>query len=152
VRYAACCLQDGGPAWLWQGRALPYLIPRRGNQGAAGTASATIAVEKTQGPILMISGANDHLWRSWEMADEVVSRLKRADFAYSYQNLKYRGAGHFAGRPEIVPAWHGEVRNPTSGRAMDLGGSAAGDAESSIDSMPKVLEFLKDTLENLRSR
>jgi dienelactone hydrolase len=147
VRYAACCRQDGGPAWLWQGRPLPYLLPRFGRQAAA--LDAAIAVEKTHGPILMISGEDDHLWPSWEMADAVVSRLKHERFPYLYENLKYRHAGHFAGHPEIVPAWHGQVRNPTSGRLSDVGGSAAGDAESSIDSMPKVLQFLKNALENL---
>lgn len=146
VRYAACCRQDGGPAWLWQGRPLPYLIPRSARQEAP--SETEIAVEKTQGPILMISGQDDHLWRSWEMADAVVSRLKRTHFSYSYENLKYRHAGHSAGRPDIIPAWHGEVRNPTSGRENDLGGSAAGDAESSIDSMPKVLDFFKRALQD----
>ena len=145
VRYAACCRQDGGPAWLWQGRPLPYAVPRRGRLDAP--PESEIAVEKTQGPILMISGQDDHLWRSWEMADEVVSRLKRTHFAYSFENLKYRHAGHSAGRPEIIPAWHSDVRNPTSGRESDLGGSAAGDAESSIDGIPKVLAFFKEALE-----
>jgi hypothetical protein len=116
-------------------------------RGAGITASAQIEVERTQGPILMISGEDDHLWRSWEMADEVVARLKRHHFAYSFENLKYPHAGHSAGRPDIVPAWHGHPRQPLSGREMDLGGSPRGDAESSIDSMPKVLEFLKKNLE-----
>ncbi|MBZ5578065.1 MAG: hypothetical protein LAP40_15995 [Acidobacteriia bacterium] len=40
-------------------------------------------MERIQGPILTISGENDHLWRSWEMTDAVVSRLKYAHFAYS---------------------------------------------------------------------
>jgi dienelactone hydrolase len=145
VRYAACCRQNGAAAWTWQGRALPYLVPaaRRSPDLAE---RAAIEVEKTHGPILMISGEDDHLWHSWEMADEVVSRLKRSHFAYSFENLKYPHAGHSAGRPDIVPAWHGPVRNPTSGRENDLGGSAKGDAESSIDSMPKVLEFLRRAL------
>ena len=146
VRYASCCRQDGAAAWLWQGRPLPYLLPRlRRDPALAG--EAAIAVEKTQGPILMISGEDDHVWHSWEMADDVVSRLKHAHFAYSFQNLKYAHAGHAAGRPEIVPAWHRDVRNPTSGREEDLGGSPQGDAESSIDSMPKVIEFLKRALQ-----
>jgi hypothetical protein len=94
----------------------------------------------------MISGEDDHLWHSWEMADNVVSRLKRSHFQYSFENLKYPHAGHSAGRPGIQPAWHGQVRNPTSGRENDLGGSAKGDAESTIDSMPKVIEFLQRNL------
>jgi dienelactone hydrolase len=148
VRNVACCRQDGGPAWLWQGRPLPYFLPGRGRGGRrAAPAEAEIAVEKTQGPILMISGEDDHLWSSWEMADDVASRLKRAHFAHEFSNLKYPHAGHSAGRPDIIPAWHGEVRNPTSGRENDLGGSPQGDAESSIDSMPKVLEFLKRALQ-----
>ena len=144
ARNAACCLQDGGPAWIWKGRPVPYFIPRRGS--GSPPPEAEIEVEKTQGPILMISGTDDHLWRSSEMADEVVGRLKRAHFAYDFSNLKYAHAGHSAGRPDIIPAWHSEVRNPTSGRENDLGGSPQGDAESSIDSMPKVLEFLMRAL------
>jgi len=144
VRYASCCRETGGPAWTWQGHALPYLIPRRPNPGAR--AAAAIEVENTKGPILMISGESDHLWNSWEMADDVVSRLRRDHFPYSFENLKYPHAGHFAGRQEIVPAWHGAIRNPTSGRENDLGGSPDGDARSSLDSIPKVLDFLRRNL------
>ena len=144
VRYASCCRETGGPAWIWQGRALPYLIPRRANPMAR--EAAAIEVERTKGPILMISGEADHLWNSWEMADNVVSRLRSHHFPYSFENLKYPHAGHFAGRQEIVPAWHGAIRNPTSGRENDLGGSAEGDAKSSIDSIPKVLDFLRENL------
>ncbi len=146
VRYAACCRQNGAPAWVWKGQPLSYLIPRmRRQQGMSD--EAAIPVEKTKGPILMISGEDDHLWRSWEMADDVVARLKHAHFPYSFENLKYPHAGHLSGRPEIIPAWHAMIRNPTSGRENDLGGSAQGDAQSSIDSMPKVIEFFKRSLQ-----
>ena len=141
VRYASCCRMNGTAAWTWQGEALPYLAPRFGRPPDM-VARAAIEVERTHGPILMISGEDDHLWRSWEMADHVVARLKRSHFSYSFENLKYPHAGHSAGRPGIQPSWHGAVRNPTSGRENDLGGSAKGDAESTIDSMPKVIEFL----------
>jgi dienelactone hydrolase len=141
VRIASCCLNDGRAAWTWQGRPLAYIIPRQRNAISSGP--AVIEVENTKGPILMISGEADHLWNSWEMADEVESRLKSHHFAYSFENLKYPHAGHLAGRQEFIPAWHGEIRNPTSGRENDLGGSAEGDAKSSIDSIPKVLDFLQ---------
>ena len=107
---------------------------------------AEIEVERTGGPILMISGEDDHIWHSRQMSDDVLSRLKRKHFTFSAENLKYPHAGHLAGRPEIVPAWHGEIKNPTSGKENDLGGSAPGDAKSSIDSIPKVLEFLRQNL------
>jgi dienelactone hydrolase len=149
VRIASCCRNDGGPAWTWQGRALPYVIPRQMTNFAA-RANAAIEVENTTGPILMISGEGDHLWKSWEMADDVVARLKSHRFAYSFENLKYPHAGHYAGRQEIVPAWHGAVRNPTSGQENDLGGTAEGDARSSLDSIPKVLAFLRQNLAGLQ--
>jgi dienelactone hydrolase len=145
LRISSCCQNDGQAAWIWQGRALPYVTPRQKTILAA-RASATIEVENAKGPILMISGESDHVWNSAEMADDVVSRLKSRKFPYSFQNLKYPHAGHFAGRPEYIPAWHGEVRNPTSGRENDPGGSPEGDAQSTIDSMPKVLAFLQTNL------
>jgi dienelactone hydrolase len=144
VRIASCCRETGGPAWTWQGHALAYVIPRRSNPMAR--MAAAIEVEHTKGPILMISGEADRLWNSWEMADDVVTRLRSHHFPYSFENLKYPHAGHLAGRQEFVPAWHGEIRNPTSGRENDLGGSAEGDAKSTIDSIPKVLDFLHKNL------
>jgi dienelactone hydrolase len=145
VRVASCCRQNGTAAWTWQGRPLPYVIPRL-QANVEMRVPATIEVENTKGPILMISGESDHIWNSWEMADDVVSRLKGHHFAYSYENLKYPRAGHYAGRAEFIPTWHSEVRNPTSGRENDPGGTPEGDARSTIDSMPKVLEFLRKNL------
>jgi len=146
VRYPACCGATRVPyAWTWGGRPLAFLMPRfAGN--AAMARDAAIEVERTHGPVLMISGEDDHLWHSSEMADAVVARLKRSHFAYSFENLKYPHAGHSSGRPGIQPAWHAPMRHPISGRINDLGGSAKGDAESSLDSMPKVLEFLRKNL------
>src|ERR1035438_8416827 len=60
VRVAACCRNSGGPAWTWTGLALPYVIPG-GRRLPEVMARAAIEVEKTQGPILMISGQDDHV-------------------------------------------------------------------------------------------
>ncbi len=40
----------------------------------------------------------------------------------------------------------GTTRQPISGREMNLGGSPKGNAESSLDAGPKVLEFLRKNL------
>jgi len=80
------------------------------------------------------------------MANEVVTRLKQSHFAYPVEHLKYAHAGHRAGRSEIVPTWHGRVVNPTSGREQNLGGNVEGDAQSSLDAIPKVLGFLQQSL------
>ena len=138
VRYRACCGLTSVPyAWTWMGQGLAFGQDLR----------AAIQVELTQGPILLISGEDDHVWSSSSMADSVVARLKRAHFAHSFATLKYPQAGHASGRPEIVPAWEGRGQNPLTGREVDLGGTPKGNAESTLDAIPKVLAFLKDSLQ-----
>jgi dienelactone hydrolase len=148
VRIGACCGNTRVPyAWTWQGRPLSYVLPRFMRNPAA-MMNAAIAVEHTHGPIMLISGEDDGVWASDEMANEVVARLKQSHFAYPVEHLKYAHAGHRAGRPEIVPVWHGRVVNPTSGREQNLGGNVEGDAQSSLDAIPKVLEFLRQSLQD----
>jgi dienelactone hydrolase len=146
VRNPACCGMTAIPwAWSWEGQGLAFRN-LRGGPGPALALQAQITVEKTHGPILLLSGGEDGVWDSSSMADLVASRLKHNHFEYDVVHLHYPHAGHTVGRPEIVPAWSGEVRNPTSGREMNLGGSPKGNAESSIDAIPKTLEFLQKSL------
>lgn len=145
VRYPGCCGDFRVPAWTWQGQPLAFVNPRLA-PGDSRSMPAAIAVERTHGPVLLISGGEDGVWDSTLMASAVIDRLKRAHFPYPCEHLKYPHAGHRAGRPEIVPAWHGAIMNPTSGREVNPGGNAPGDAESSLDAIPKVLEFLRTSL------
>jgi pimeloyl-ACP methyl ester carboxylesterase len=103
IRYPACCgisaVQE--PAWTWKGKALAF--SRFGHAGRpVGALSAEIAVERTHGPILLISGGEDAIWSSSAMTDAIVARLKRERFEYQVVRLNYPHAGHTAGRPEIV--------------------------------------------------
>jgi hypothetical protein len=102
--------------------------------------------------VLLISGDSDLVWDSSVMADAVVTRLKQTHFPFHYENLKYPHAGHAAGRPGIFPAWHGRFTHPVSGKPVDMGGSPKGDAESSLDATPKVLAFLRQSLQNQPTR
>jgi dienelactone hydrolase len=146
MRHAACCGNTRVPyAWTWRGLPLPYLPPRQPATPEI-RLQATIKVEQTHGPVLLISGESDGVWESSSMADDIMSRLKRAHFEYPFEHLKYPHAGHWAGTPQITPAWHGLVRNPTSGREIDPGGTVAGNAQSSIDAAPKVIRFLQQSL------
>lgn len=148
VRYPACCGGTAVPyAWTWKGQPLTYALPRTAGSPQA-EMTAGIAVEHTHGPILLIGAEDDGVWHSSSMTVAMADRLRREHFSYKVEVLKYAHAGHRAGRPEIVPTWHGKMRHPVSGREMDLGGSAKGDAESSIDAIPKVLNFLNDALGN----
>lgn len=144
VRYPAFPAYSVIPfAWTVKGQPLAFARPGR---HTAEDMRAEIRAENTKGPILMIGGGQDHVWDSSGMVAAVVSRLKRANFQYSVVGLIYPHAGHIAGRPEIVPEWHGAIHHAVTGQPMDYGGTPEGNAESSIDAIPKVLEFLAKSL------
>jgi len=146
MRYAACCGDNKVPyAWTLSGQPLPFASPRGADPRARQNAS--IQVEHTHGPICLISGEEDGVWPSTLMAEAVLVRLKLQNFAYPVEHLKYAHAGHRAGRPEIVPSWHGTFTHPLSGREVNVGGTPMGDARSSLDATPKVLDFLRRSLQ-----
>lgn len=145
--HPACCIETPVPyAWTLHGKPIAY-VPFREMRNFVLIQEAAIHAEQSHGPILMISGESDGIWESASMADAVADRLKHAHFAFAYENLKYPHAGHRAGRPEIVPTWHGRTIHPVSGKSIDFGGNAEGDAASSLDAIPKVLQFLQDSLQ-----
>ena len=149
ARHQSCCSGGGrmgfsSAAWTWKGASLAYVNGRSGP--AAMEQAAQIAVERTRGPILLISGQDDGIWESSRMSDAVIGRLKGAHFEYEFEQLKYARAGHRAGHPGIDPTWYGRVTHPVSGRDVHYGGTPEGNAESSIDAAPKVLEFLRKGL------
>jgi dienelactone hydrolase len=145
VRYPACCDDLRVRfAWTWQGHPLAYAAPQGSINNPAKTIQSSIPVEQTHGSVLLISGDDDGVWPSSVMSNAIVTRLKMVHFQYPVQHLDYPRAGHLAGRPEIVPAWHGGVW----GRGAEFGGTPKGDAQSTLDAIPKVLEFLRTSLED----
>jgi dienelactone hydrolase len=146
VRNPACCGFTAVPyAWTWNGAGLAFR-PVRSMLSQSLEMRAVIDVQLTNGPILLISGDSDRIWPSSSMADSIVARLKQFHFAYNVEHLKYAHAGHAAGRPEIVPAWQGMTMNPTSGREVEMGGTPKGNGESSLDAIPKAIDFLQQGL------
>jgi dienelactone hydrolase len=145
VRYPACCGGLPHAAWTWAGAPLAWAGPRQKGDSAA-MFRAAIGVEHTHGPILMIGGQEDGVWPSSQMVDSVAARLRENHFAFPVAVLIYPHAGHRAGLPQIIPAWHNSMPHPISGTMMNYGGSAEGNAESSLDAIPKVLEFLRESL------
>ena len=145
VRYPSCCQMPLGASWTWKGQALAWQGPRE-KLDAAEMMRASIQVEHTQGPVLVIGGEDDGVWPSANMVDAVAARLRQNHFAHDVVVLKYAHAGHRAGMPEIIPAWHNGVPRPGVVRVTDYGGTPEGNAESSLDAIPKVLEFLEKSL------
>jgi dienelactone hydrolase len=144
VRYPSCCERRLGPSWTWQRQPLAWTAPWLNESASA--LHAAIAVERTNGPILMIGAKDDGVWPSAQMVDAAASRLRAAHFAYPVVVLNYDHAGHRAGLPEIIPAWSEGVAHPVSGAVTEFGGTPEGNAQSSLDAIPKVLDFLSQNL------
>ena len=148
MRYASCCVHKVSATWTYGGvslasvtfpKQMPFRHPRLDQ-------AATIQVERTHGPILMISGGDDRIWASSLMTEDAMSRLDESRFAYAYERLDYPHAGHTAGSPQTVPAWTGKIIDPLTGEREEPGGSIEGNAESGVDAGPKVLRFLESAL------
>jgi len=105
----------------------------------AAVAAGSIAVEKIEGPVLLISGTDDQVWPSTRFSEMVVERLKAHDHPFPYDHLRYEGAGHPAGLPYSGPVM---IR----AGPMPLGGSLEANGFLKADSWPKVLGFLKKHL------
>jgi dienelactone hydrolase len=158
----------GTSAWTLGGQPLPLLPPpmdpvsmseaqaamsggtpfaaRAGILRAIASAGArldevAIRVERTRGPILMMSGADDRLWGS-ELMAIAERRLEAAAFAHPFEHLRYPGAGHFACLPPNLPATSTSARHALVPMALEFGGSAQANAAASADLWPRVVTFL----------
>src|SRR5262249_10812686 len=110
---------------------------------------ATIPVEKTRGPILLVSGTDDRMWPSSALADIAMRRLGRHRHPYSFRHLKYEGAGHLI----LVPGGPRTVRTialrveGVSHYLLSQGGTPKADAEAGADAWQKLLEFLEAAID-----
>ena len=154
------------PAWTFNGRPLPFMW-----RGIAADAvdwghrrialspgyvaalrdsdiveQATIPVEKTHGPILLISGQDDHM-SSPKLAEVAVRRAHQCNFAFELEHLSYPAAGHMLTNLPYLPTTIRHTRHPIRSVDVDYGGTSAGDAFARADSWPKVLGFLRKNLE-----
>jgi uncharacterized protein len=88
-------------------------------------AQAAIPVEKIHGPVLLLTGRDDRLWPSTEMAERICHRLKAAGFPYKFEHIAYEHAGH------------------TLNESAPVGGTTEGNRAARIASRAKALEFLE---------
>ncbi len=112
--------------------------------------AAAIPVERINGPILLISGKDDEIWLSTEASDAAIERLKEHNYPYPYEHLSYDNAGHLIGAP-YLPTTVTQFVHPVTGTALELGGTASGNAFASADSWEYLLGFLENNLKNLDS-
>jgi len=99
---------------------------------------AEIAVERINGPLLLISGTDDLLWPSTRLSEIAMERLRRHEHPFPYEHLRYEGAGHLIGAPSTNEAWFARKSGP-----FVLGGSTETNRAASVDSWPRVLDTLR---------
>ncbi len=103
-----------------------------------------IEVEKTRGPILMMSGSDDQMWPSLMLADIAAQRLLRQNFTHKFEHVTYAGAGHFIRfpySPVISENYH-----PVEKVLKALGGDPVANAAADHDSWTRLLGFLAGSL------
>ena len=86
-----------------------------GLRNSKAIAEAAIPVERIRGPIMLISGGDDHLWPAAQMSEAIVTRLKQKHFAHRVEYLHYPHAGHMLRYP-YLPTTARDSRNASSPR------------------------------------
>ena len=115
-----------GPAWTFRGKPLPW-ISNPFDILQANTEQfqkAGIPVERTNGPVLLISGDADQVWPSTQLSQIAMDRLGRYERPYHDEFRHYPDAGHGI-QPPYLPATPG-----TYYYGGDLGGNAAANEDS----------------------
>ena len=168
VRWAGLA-EDRSAAWTFEGKALPFMPEASGDplvasvEGPGGKtawalrpmfearmtsaspaelAAARIAVENTQGPVLMLSGADDQMWPACEFAASALTRLQETGHHAKYgdESVCYPEAGHSIGSiglPATDSMWA-----PIGASMYALGGTARGNARAGRQTDERIRAFL----------
>ena len=80
-------------------------------------AAGSIAEEKIEGPVLLISGTDDQVWPSTRLSEMVIERLEEHNHPFRYEHLRYEDAGRLT-IPNFTP-----YVNTKSSRRVKLGES-----------------------------
>jgi len=141
------------PAWTWRGRHVPFLhyaavaTPIDTADGVrldgcydvshytqAELRAATICIEEATGPLLLLSGNDDHVWPSASFAERIAARMVQHGRGHEVDNVVYRGAGHAFLHREFAPS---SVLS-----RFDWGGDDEADQAAAADAWPRIADFL----------
>jgi len=162
VVWSCICDHPDKSSWSYQGQPVPFIpagrdptyrppanFPIRAAinyryrlRDREAIARAAIPVERIHGPVLLISGTDDQLWPSSEMAESIMERLRANEHPFLYRHLSYEGAGHSSAKAYLPMAG----TTSAAGGRLSLGGSVEANARAQADSWPRVLEFLQTAL------
>lgn len=157
-------VEEGRPAWTRDGEPVPflpiddYVSETDGIEEALGgeppgptrlalgrmtddeRERAAIEVERTDGPILLVSGGLDGAWPSMELAGRAADRLDCHNHSWPYEHRAYPEAGHAI----RVPYRFDDSDDP-DGKHW-LGGTNEANARASADAWQATLRYLDPAL------
>ena len=107
---------------------------------AKAVAAATIPVERIRGPVLLLSGEDDRMWRSSRLSEIAIERLEAHRHPYPYSHVSYPGCGHFFGLPNFPAVTSAE--HPRMRRTVMLGGTRQRNARASVEGWSRLFAFL----------
>jgi dienelactone hydrolase len=160
------------PCWTWRGKPVPFApLPLRGfiwrsafpvvalkrpvmfrNLFRAGLRNrhevqrAAIPVENIRGPLLLISGGDDHLWPAAEMSEAILTRLKRHGSTHSSEHLHFPYAGHMLRYPHLPVTVRVSGNKHLRGARFSFGGTPAADSEAQTKSWRRAIAFFRGSL------
>lgn len=136
--------------------ALPVVAMRRpvmfrnlfgaGLRNEDAVARAAIPAERCNGPILLISGGDDHVWPAKRMAEAITQRLEQHGFQHEVEHLHYPSAGHLLRYPHLPTTARSSRHENLYGARLSFGGDAPSDAEAQADSWRRTIAFLSKHL------
>ncbi len=122
------------------GKRVAYVNEYRSELSRNNDPGAIIPVELIRGPIMLVAGADDELWPSALMAEQIAERLYQHDRLGSLTKLVYPNAGHQIVMPfEMVSA---ELEHAS----LALGGSPAANEAADVDAWPRAIAFFRAAL------
>ena len=111
----------------------------------ANLAASTIEVERTSGPILMLSGADDGVWPSCDLAKVAMDRLIAQGHAKTHGDsaICHEDSGHRFGLPGR-PTTDLYTMTGSDGKLTIRGGTPAGMSRAARDADDRIRAFLRD--------
>jgi dienelactone hydrolase len=105
--------------------------------------AGTIPVERIKAPVLMVSGRDDQLWPSFDLAEIARRRLEEHNHPWPFEHISYRDAGH-AIAPPYAPTTVTTIVHPVTHQTLALGGTPKGQIEANVDYWRRALDFLAE--------
>jgi dienelactone hydrolase len=158
-------------SWSWRGRPLTFVpYPKRARpslglrgvslapiykaalDNAEAVTAAAIPIERTEAPIMLISGDRDRMWPSSAMAEMLQARLREHGKGDQAIHLRFPDAGHSfmpwapnagsARRARLFDAF----RLAGVGGFFDLGGKPKANRAALAEAWPRAVAFLREKL------